>query len=110
MKRLTLFIGISALLILFSCKKKVTACIDAPASSYSIGQESVFTSCAENALSYDWRVNGPDGAPENSMGWSDRIIKVNFSVPGSYTITLNAYSDFSLLGDKESITANFTVN
>ena len=110
MKKAALFLGLVTLLILSSCKKNVTSCIELDKSSVSTGQSITFTSCSENELSYDWIVTGPDAAPENNLRWSDRVITIPFSVAGTYTITLNSHSKFSLLGDKATSTASFTVN
>jgi len=110
MKKFILFFGIIGVSLLFSCKKDVTACIDLEGYSYNTGVPVTFTSCSKNELSYDWRMTGPDGAPENSKGWSDRIITNIFTVPGAYQITLNTYSKFSLLGENASVTLDFTIN
>ena len=95
---------------LVSCKKKLTACIEMESTTFSVGQEVTFTSCSENVISYDWRISGPSSAPENMKGWSDRIITNSFSVPGSYTITLSTFDDFSLMGNKETESKTFTIN
>jgi hypothetical protein len=55
-------------------------------------------------------MNGPEGAPENNMGWSDPSFSHSFSVPGSYTITLNAYYDFSFMGEMSTIQETISVN
>ena len=110
MKKTVLFLGLLSITILSSCKKKVTSCIEMDNSSISAGQSINFTSCSENALSLDWNITGPSTAPENSKGWSDKIITVPLTVAGSYTITLDSYSKFSFQGDKASSTASFNVN
>ncbi len=95
---------------LYSCKKELTSCIDLEGYSYNAGTIVTFTSCSKNELSYDWRMIGPEGAPENTKGWSDRIITNTFSIPGTYKITLNTHSKFSLEGEKKTVTLDFTVN
>lgn len=110
MKKFILFLGIISISFLFSCKKEVTACIDLEGYTFNINTPVTFTSCSKNELSYDWRMLGPDGAPENAKGWSDRVFTNTFTIPGAYKITLNTYSSFSLLGENASVTLDFTVN
>ena len=110
MKKSILSLSILSILSLSSCKKDVTSCIEMDSSSISNGQTITFTSCSENELSYDWRINGPDAAPENNKGWSDKIISVKFTVPGNYEITLKSYPKFSKLGNEATSTTKFTVN
>ena len=111
MKKTVLFITLLSILTLSSCKKEeLTSCIESDKSTISTGQSITFTSCSESELSYNWTIVGPEAAPENKMVWSDRIITIPFSVAGAYTITLNTYSRFSLLGDKATSTSTFTVN
>lgn len=81
-----------------------------------LSQESVgagtpieFVSCSEHALSWEWFIEGPDGAPENDLGWSDESFSRAFSVPGSYTVTLNAYEEFSFLGRVSTTTTTFII-
>ncbi len=105
-----IFFSLLSVLSLGSCKKELTSCIEMDSSSISSGQTINFTSCSENELSYDWRISGPVGAPENDKGWSDRVFSNTFTVPGSYTVTLNTYSKFSLLGENKTSSANFSVN
>ncbi len=78
--------------------------------SISVNESITFSSCSTNVLSYDWRIKGPDTAPENNKGWSDRVFTNTFSVPGSYTVTLTVYSDFSFQGESDQTSANFLVN
>jgi hypothetical protein len=110
MKKIFLYLTVSCLLFLYSCKKEVTSCIDLDSYNFSSGIEVTFTSCSKNELSYDWRMSGPISAPENTKGWSDRIITNTFTIPGQYSITLNTYSDFSLSGKNASTTLDFIVN
>jgi len=110
MKKLfTIFLLVS-ISFLFSCKKELTACIDLDGYTFKAGTPVTFTSCSKNELSYDWRMSGPVDAPENTKGWSDRVITNTFTVTGAYSITLNTYSKFSLLGEKSTVTLDFTVN
>ena len=69
-----------------------------------------FVSCSEHVLSYEWLIEGPDTAPENEMGWSDPAFSRAFTVPGSYTVTLNAFTEFSFLGEKVTTEQTFVVN
>lgn len=86
--------------LFFSCKKQPEACIELSANTAGIGVPVEFTSCSKRALSYEWFISGPSGAPENNQGWSDEVFSHAFSVTGTYTITLNAYQDFSFTGDR----------
>ena len=105
----TLFIGLLA--ISFSaCEKPLTACIDIESTTVSTDQPVLFKSCSENAISLEWYMEGPDGAPENGRGWSDFEITNTFTVPGTYKITLNTYDDFSFLGEKQTAIETLTVN
>lgn len=103
-----LILGVFLILSLSACKKEPVACIEVDNTSISVGTPVTFTSCSENALSFEWYMDGPTGAPENSQGWSDPQIIHSFTVPGTYTVTLNAYDDFSFLG--EVSTAKITMN
>lgn len=92
-----------------ACNKKPEACIDNGQTSVSVGSPVNFTSCSKRALSQDWFMEGPVGAPENSMGWSDAHFTHTFTIPGTYIVTLNAYSKFSFMGDVSSTTQTITV-
>jgi hypothetical protein len=105
-----LFFSLVCAFVLSSCKKDLTSCIELDSKSVSIGQTINFTSCSQSELSYSWTIAGPVGAPENEKGWSDRMFSHTFTVAGSYTVTLDTYSEFSLLGEKETSTATFSVN
>ena len=96
-------------LFVVGCNKPPTACIEMDQTTVGVGTEVTFTSCSERALSFEWFMEGPEGAPENSMGWSDAVIKHSFSVAGNYTILLNTYNKYSSTGDKASTTATLTV-
>lgn len=100
-------IGI-VILVFTSCNKMPVACIEAP-STANVGTPVTFRSCSEKNLSQDWFMSGPNGAPENTMGWSDIEFTHTFTVPGSYTVTLNAYSKFSFLGEVNTTTLNLVV-
>jgi len=111
MKKTTLLLTLLTIIFLsFSCKKEVQSCIELSSNSILPGQSITFTSCSKNELSYDWRITGPEMAPENNLGWSDKEFTRTFTDKGNYTITLKAYSDFSLIGDVSTSTANFSVN
>ncbi|MBK7128738.1 MAG: PKD domain-containing protein [Crocinitomicaceae bacterium] len=97
------------MLIFTACSKPPEACIDNGQTSVSTGQEVVFTSCSKRALSYLWTMVGPTGAPENTQAWSDQQIKVIFTIPGTYTVTLEAYSKFSWMGDVGTASQTVTV-
>lgn len=100
----------SLVLLVESCKKTTEACIELSETSVAVGSEIKFTSCSKNALSYEWFIEGPETAPENEQGWSDPAFSNTFTVPGNYTITLNAYANFSFLGEKSVEEKTFTVN
>ena len=66
--------------------------------------------CSKKTISHEFFMEGPVGAPENGMGWTDNQIVHTFTIPGTYTVILNAYNDFSFLGDMESTTRTIQVN
>ena len=101
---LTLSIG------LFACNKPPKACIEADATSVSVGTAVQFTSCSEKALSYTWFITGPVGATENDLGWSEETFSRAFSTPGTYEVKLTAYKRFSWIGDADSAFTTITVN
>lgn len=94
---------------LAACNRPPEACIDNSQTTVNAGTPVVFTSCSKRALSQDWFMSGPAGAPENTMGWSDAQFTHTFTVPGAYTVTLNAYSKFSFLGDVSTTTQTITI-
>jgi hypothetical protein len=110
MKKTTVFLTLLLSSYLFSCNKSPEACIELESASTSVGKSTTFVSCSENALSYEWFMQGPEGAPENTLGWSDEKFEHVFTVPGSYEITLNAYYKFSFLGEKSTTKATLSVN
>ena len=91
------------------CNRPPKPCIEMDQSTVSVGIPVTFTSCSKRALSYEWFMDGPPTAPENSMGWSDEMIINSFTVPGTYTITLNVYSKFGFIGEMATTTATFVV-
>jgi len=93
-----------------SCKKTPEPCIEMSTSVAPTGQDVIFTSCSEKALSYEWFMTGPTGAPENNLGWSDPQFTHSFTVPGTYTISLTAYEDFSWLGEYASTETTIVIN
>jgi hypothetical protein len=95
--------------LLAGCNRPPKPCFEMDADVVSIGTPVTFTSCSKRTLSYEWFMDGPAGAPENAMGWSDPQIIHAFSVAGTYTITLNCYSKFSFLGEMRSTTGMLTV-
>jgi hypothetical protein len=107
LKRITFFF---ALIAFTACEKPLTACIELEKTSATVGEEVPFQSCSENALSIEWFMEGPEEAPENSQGWSDIFFTHSFTVPGEYIITLNAYDNFSFLGEKKTVTKTLTIN
>ena len=109
MKRTTLFFIIA--LGLFSCKKEPSACFEIDNENPSVGSPVTFNnSCSQNAISQDWYMEGPYGAPENALGWSDIEFTHTFTVSGEYIITCAVYNDFSLLGDRSVGKKTITVN
>ena len=93
-----------------SCKKPPIACIEVDNTSASTGVNVTFTSCSEKSLSYEWYMSGPVGAPENSMGWSDPEFSHAFTLPGTYTVSLTAYADFSWLGESSTTETTIVIN
>ncbi len=96
-------------LLAYSCNKPPEACIEIDNTSPAVGESVTFTSCSKRTLSFIWRFDGPVGAPENAIGSSDESFQMDFSVPGAYTITLEAYKKFSFLGEMNSTSESFTV-
>lgn len=97
-------------LLFVACNKPPEACIDNGQTTASVGTPVSFTSCSKRALSQDWYMSGPAGAPENTMAWSDIQFTHTFTIPGTYVVTLNAYSKFSFLGDVSTTTQTVTIN
>lgn len=98
------------ILVFVGCNKPPEACIELESSTASVGVPFRISSCSKHALSFEWFMQGPVGAPENVKGWSDEIFDVTFSVPGTYTIDLTAYSKFSWTGQESEATTTLTVN
>jgi plastocyanin len=97
-------------ILFLACNRPPEACIDNAQTSVAAGTPVTFTSCSKRTLSQDWYIDGPVGAPEDTMAWSDAQFTHTFTVPGSYTVTLNAYSKFSFLGDVSTTTQSVTIN
>jgi hypothetical protein len=97
-------------LLFVGCGKPPEACMELSSNNVVAGAAIEFTSCSKRALSFEWFIAGPEGAPENEIGWSNPEFSHAFTVPGAYTVTLNAYHDFSFMGDVSTIQENFTVN
>ncbi|MGV6860982.1 MAG: hypothetical protein ACWA41_04370 [Putridiphycobacter sp.] len=110
MRKLLLIGGLLITASFYSCKKEVNACIEMDNTTISVNQSITFTSCSTNELSYWWEIKGPVDAPENNMLWNDKVFSNQFSVAGSYTVHLKAYSDFSFLGEVSETSASFSVN
>ena len=107
----------TALLLLYifpflftGCKKPPIACMELSTAATTTNTAIEFTSCSEHAISYEWFIAGPAAAPENKQGWSDQIFSHAFTEPGSYTVTLNVYSDFSFTGEKATTQEKFIIN
>lgn len=101
-----LFVGFFAL----SCKKEPVACIETSSETGSVGQAITFTTCSENALSYDWYFVGPTGATENDIGYSEITFDHAFSMPGTYTVFHVAFERFSFLGESDTTSTVITIN
>lgn len=109
--KLTGYLLCLGLILTYSCKREPQACIELDSNSASAGTEVLMSSaCSKHALSHEWFIEGPTGAPENDMIWTKDIIRVTFSMAGSYTITLNVYNKFSWQGDMHSTTESITIN
>ena len=96
--------------LLSSCHKPPKPCIEVSTETAVVGAPVTFTSCSKKALSYEWHMEGPAGAPENSLGWSEIQFNHSFTVPGTYNVTLIAYKKFSWLGDSASTTSQIIIN
>lgn len=96
-------------LTLLACNRPPKACIENEQTTATVGTPITFTSCSKRTLSQDWFISGPTGAPENSMAWSDPQFTHAFSIPGTYIVTLNAYSKFSFLGEVSTETQEITI-
>jgi hypothetical protein len=104
-----LFAIIFLCFILVGCNKPPTACIEIDQTTVTPGTTVTLTSCSKKALSYEWFMSGPAGAPENTKGWSDEVITNAFTVPGTYTVSLTAYKRYSFLGESSTAEATITV-
>ena len=109
MKKTLLLISILGL-SLASCKKDPIACFELDSNIANTTTPIRFTSCSENTLSYLWSFSGPVGAPENVMQFSEPIIERTFSVPGTYTVQLEAFTNYSWVGEMSTTTTTFTIN
>lgn len=106
-------LGLTLLLsiILQSCNKPPKACIEVDKNSVAIGEVITFNAaCSKKALSYIWTIEGPVGASENSIQWSDETFTRAFSTSGEYVVKLTAYKKFSWLGESASASTNVSVN
>lgn len=103
--------GITLLLVFFgvSCSKEPKACIEVDKTSVAVNADITFTSCSENALSYIWSFNGPDGASANSIQRSEGIFTFQFDTAGVYNIHLQAFYRYGWLGSWDSTSTNITV-
>ena len=106
----TYFLTLALIVGLFSCNKPPVACINTDVTNVSVGTQVEFSSCSEKSLSYTWFMTGPDGAPENDLGWSDETFTRAFSVPGTYNVTLTAFKNYSWQGRSDSTSTTITVN
>ena len=103
-KKILLFSSLFTLL-LFSCNKPPLACMELSTNNASVGSVVEFTSCSEHALSYEWFIESSD----TLFGRSDQFFTHAFTTAGTYTITLNAYSDFSFVGETSSTTETLVI-
>jgi hypothetical protein len=108
--RKALIAAVFAGAILFSCNKPPKPCIEVSDDVAAVGTPVTFTSCSKRALSYEWFITGPAGAPENTKGWSEIQFVNTFTVPGTYTIELTAYKKFSWLGESATATETLVIN
>lgn len=110
MKRLFLITTTLILGFATSCKKEPVACMETSSESATVGQPVTFSTCSENALSYDWFFEGPVGAVENDLGYSEITFDHSFSVSGTYTVYHVAFNKFSFLGESDTTSKVITVN
>ena len=94
-----------------SCKKPVNACIEVSSNSAAVDEEITFSSqCTENALSYLLSFEGPAGAAENNMQRSESLYQFSFGTAGNYKVTLEAYQNYSWVGEVDSTSTTITIN
>lgn len=110
MKGTSLFIILITGLLFASCKKEPVACIDMSTEVANAGDIVTFYTCSEKALSYHWTFEGPVGAPENQLEYSELQFNHIFNTPGTYTIRLTAYRNYSWLGESNSTERIITIN
>lgn len=104
---LTLLLG----LVLLSCNKPPEACITASSESPSVGETvELSAACTKKAKSYIWSFEGPSSSVLNNIQRSEQVIMIAFDTAGTYTVTLDAYSDFSWLGSTGSTQTTINVN
>ena len=108
MKKLILAFAIVALMVC-SCNKAPEACVEIDKTTASAGEPISFSSCSKRSLSFIWSFEGPISAPENSIGSSDEVVNIAFSVPGTYTVTLEVFKKYSFQGESATASTNFTI-
>ena len=108
--RKTLLASVCCCLILSACKKSPVACIEVDNDVVTTGTAVTFRTCSKKALSYQWYMTGPTGAPENDKAWSEIEFSNTFTVAGSYTVSLTAYQKYSWLGESNTTETIITVN
>lgn len=109
--RIASFTALLLLFAMFSCNKPPEACIEIDNTSPTTGTPVRFSaSCSKRSLSYIWEIDGPASAPENTMFWGEEVFDWTFSVPGTYTVSLEVYEKFSWNGEMGSTTTQITVN
>jgi len=98
MKRLSLLLIIGGIVFFSSCKKEPEACFTFSPTDAVVDEPVNFTDCSENADDYAWDFG--DGESGTSANPSHI-----YTVPGTYTITLNVENK----GGTNSITREITV-
>ena len=108
--RIVFVVFVFSALTFGGCNKPPKPCMEIDQTTVSVGVPVTFTSyCSKRGLSYEWFMDGPPTAPENALGWSDELIIHAFTVPGTYTITLNVYSKFGYIGEMATTTETLVV-
>lgn len=95
MKKL-LFLSIASIFALSSCIKEPVACIQTSSNNVELWEDVTFTSCSEDAESLVWEVDNAidffsffGGA---TTEYTTESATQNWSVPGTYGVSLTAYS------------------
>ena len=111
MKKTTLLFLLFGLGAITSCEKAVVACLETSSQSAAVGEEITLSSqCSEHALSFLWSFQGPAGASANTIQRSEDLFQFSFDTAGSYTVRLEAFRNYSWVGDTDSTFTTIVIN